>query len=64
MSRCHWCLFASTATDLAKRSEELTATGSDILCGMKPFVVLILSLCSGLDHTFTPGSCAVACHIL
>lgn len=31
---------------------------------MTPFVVLILSLCSDLDHTFTPGSCAVACHML
>lgn len=57
-------LFAATATDSAKRSEDLRAADSDILCGMKAFVVLIPSLCSDLDHTFTPGSCTIACHIL
>lgn len=51
LSCCLCCLFASTATDSEKRSEDLRATGSDILWGRKPFVVLILSLCSGLDQS-------------
>lgn len=64
MTCCPWCLLASRATHLVRHLEDLRATAHAILCGIKPFVVSIPSFCSGLDLPFTPGSCAVACHLL